>query len=90
MEVDAPDCSKKRCDLGSAVAMQSSGREHRGGCKGVERVVVWHHPDQFDVSQSRQSYSHLWPSDEDRIRQAVDRALAQNAEDRPRTGVTTE
>jgi predicted TIM-barrel fold metal-dependent hydrolase len=28
--------------------------------------------------------------DEDRIRQAVDRALAQNAEDRLRTGVTIE
>jgi integrase len=35
-------------------------------------------------------YSHLWPGDEDRIRQAVDEALAQPAEDSLRTGVTGE
>jgi site-specific recombinase XerD len=30
-------------------------------------------------------YSHMWPGDEDRIRQAVDQALAQGAEDSLRT-----
>ena len=30
-------------------------------------------------------YAHLWPGDEDRIRQAVDRALADPAEDPLRT-----
>jgi hypothetical protein len=33
-------------------------------------------------------YSHLWPGDEDRIRQAVDRALADPAEDWLRTAGT--
>jgi integrase len=35
-------------------------------------------------------YSHLWPGDEDWIRQAVDQALARGAEDSLRTGVTGE
>jgi integrase len=35
-------------------------------------------------------YSHLWPGDDDVIRHAVDRALAQPAEDSLRTGVTCE
>ncbi len=30
-------------------------------------------------------YSHLWPGDEDRIRQAVDLALGGSSEDRLRT-----
>jgi hypothetical protein len=30
-------------------------------------------------------YVHLWPGDEDRIRQAVDRAVALASEDRLRT-----
>jgi integrase len=30
-------------------------------------------------------YAHIWPGDEDRIRQAVDRAIAGSAEDRLRT-----
>lgn len=34
-------------------------------------------------------YSHLWPGDEDRIRQAVDLALAHRAEDSVRTGEGT-
>jgi integrase len=35
-------------------------------------------------------YSHLWPGDEDRIRQAVDQALAVPAEDSLRTAGTEE
>jgi hypothetical protein len=33
-------------------------------------------------------YSHLWPGDEERIRQAVDIAFADPAEDQLRTGST--
>jgi integrase len=35
-------------------------------------------------------YAHLWPGDEDRIRQAVDHALARAAEDQLRTSGTTD
>lgn len=35
-------------------------------------------------------YSHLWPGDEDRIRDAVDLALAPQAEDSLRTADTEE
>jgi hypothetical protein len=35
-------------------------------------------------------YAHLWPGDEDRIRQAVHHALARAAEDQLRTSGTTD
>jgi integrase len=55
------------------------------GCsvKAVQRALG-----HASASTTLDIYGHLWPGDEDRIREAVD-ALAQTAEDTLRTGVTS-
>ena len=52
------------------------------GCsvKAVQRALG-----HASASTTLDTYGHLWPGDEDRIRQAVDAAHAQRAEDSLRT-----
>jgi hypothetical protein len=49
-----------------------------------------HRPNRNGRSTTLNLYSHLWPGDEDRIRQAVDQALPVPAEDSLRTAGTEE
>lgn len=52
---------------------------------GCSMRAVQHALGHANAATTLNLYSHLWPGDEDRIRQAVDRALAGHAEDPLRT-----
>ena len=54
-----------------------------GGCsvKAVQRALG-----HASAATTLNLYAHMWPGDDDRIRQAVDRAFGSDAEDQLRTG----
>jgi integrase len=56
---------------------------------GCSVKAVQHALGHASASTTLDLYSHLWPGDEDRIRDAVDRALTDPAEDHLRTGQAT-
>ncbi len=57
---------------------------------GCSVKAVQHALEHSSAATTLNLYSHLWPGDEDRIRQAVDQAVTRAAEDSLRTGVTGE
>lgn len=66
---------------GSAVT--GGGPLIAGGCsvKAVQRALG-----HASAATTLNLYAHMWPGDDDRIRQAVDRAFGSDAEDQLRTG----
>jgi integrase len=53
--------------------------------EGCSPKAVQHALGHASAATTLNLYAHLWPGDEDRIRQAIDRAFAESAEDWLRT-----
>lgn len=86
--------------LGRMVKVKETGRKRYEGMRyhdlrhafasllisaGCSVKAVQHALGHSSAATTLNMYSHLWPGDEDRIRQAVDDQLAGPAEDRLRT-----
>lgn len=74
--------SRCRSSWGSS---SSANRSWLNSVKAVQRALG-----HASAATTLNLYAHMWPGDDDRIRQAVDRAFGSDAEDQLRTGTGAE